>query len=73
MNFDPAEVLRASRLRVGKVRAMGVPAILIGAAGIVLAAGISRSLKAIAPTLPETIRELKSLIDAGRDVRTLKP
>jgi hypothetical protein len=73
MNFDPAEVLRASRLRVGKVRAMGVPAILIGAAGIVLAAGISRSLKAIAPALPETIRELKSLIDAGRDVRTLKP
>jgi hypothetical protein len=26
----------------------------------------------IAPMLPETLRELKTLIDAGRDTRTLK-
>lgn len=73
MEFDAARVLRASRLRFGDLRAMGVPAILIGAAGIVLAAGISRSFRTIAPMLPETLRELKSLIDAGRDARTLKP
>jgi hypothetical protein len=73
MPFDPARVLRASRLRFGEVRAMGVPAILIGVAGVILAAGVSRSLGTIAPKLPETIRELKSLIDAGRDARTLKP
>jgi hypothetical protein len=73
MDFDPARVLRASRLRFGDLRAMGVPAILIGVAGVVLAAGISRSFRTIAPMLPETLRELKSLIDAGRDARTLKP
>ena len=73
MEFDAARVLRASRLRFGGVRAMGVPEILLGAAGIVLAAGFSRSFRTIAPMLPETLRELKSLIDAGRDARTLKP
>ncbi len=73
MEFDAARVLRASRLRFGDVRAMGVPAILIGVAGVILAAGISRSFRTIAPMLPETLRELKSLIDAGRDARTLKP
>ena len=44
-----------------------------GSAGIVVAAGISRSFRTIAPMLPETLRELKSLIDASRDARTLKP
>jgi hypothetical protein len=73
MEFDPARVLRASRLRFGNVRATGVPAILISVAGIVLAAGVSRSFRTIAPMLPETLRELKSLVDAGRDARTLKP
>ncbi len=73
MQFDPADVLRASRLRIGKVRAMGVPAILIGVAGIILAAGTARSLRTIAPMLPETLREIKNVIDAGRDARTLKP
>jgi hypothetical protein len=73
MQFDPARVLRASRLRFGDVRAMGVPAILIGVAGIILAAGVSRSMGTIAPMLPETLRELKSLVEAGRDARKLKP
>ena len=73
MEFDPARVMRASRLRFGRFRAMGVPAILIGAAGIILAVGVSRSMGTIAPMLPETLRELKTLIDAGRDARTLKP
>jgi hypothetical protein len=72
MEFDPARVLRASRLRFGRVRAMGVPAILIGVAGIILAAGVSRSMGTIAPMLPETLREMKSLIEAGRDARKLK-
>jgi len=27
----------------------------------------------MAPMLPETLRELKNLVDAGRDARTLKP
>ena len=72
MEFDPARVLRASRIRFGGVRAMGVPAILIGVAGVIMAAGLARSFRTIAPMLPETLRELKSLVDAGRDARTLK-
>ncbi len=73
MDFDAARVLRASRLRFGGVRAMGVPAILFGVAGVILATGVARSFRTIAPMLPETLRELKSLVDAGRDARTLKP
>jgi hypothetical protein len=73
MEFDSARLMRASRLRFGTLRAMGVPAILIGVAGVIVAAGISRSFRTIAPMLPETLRELKSLVDAGRDARTLKP
>jgi hypothetical protein len=73
MAFDPARVLRASRIRVGRVRAMGVPAILIGVAGVILAAGVSRSLGTVAPMLPETLREMKILLETRRDARPLKP
>jgi hypothetical protein len=71
MEFDPARVLRASRLRFGKLRATGVPAILIGVAGVIIAAGVARSLGTIAPMLPETLRELKSLVETGRTPRPL--
>jgi hypothetical protein len=73
MAFDPARVLRASRIRIGRVRAMGVPAILIGVAGVILASGVSRSLGTVAPMLPETLREMKSLLETRRDARPLKP
>jgi hypothetical protein len=73
MEFDPARILRASRLRVGRVRATGVPAILFGVSAVILAAGVSRSLGALAPMLPETIRELKGLFETRRDARPLKP
>lgn len=73
MEFDAARLMRASRLRVGRVRAMGVPAILMGVAGIIVATGVAKSFRTIAPMLPETIRELKSLLEAGRDARSLKP
>jgi hypothetical protein len=74
MVIDPPRILRASRLRVGGLRAMGLPAILIGVAGIVLAAGVTRSLGTVAPMLPETLRELKGVLEATRrDVRPLQP
>ena len=73
MELDPPRILRASRFRFGKLRATGVPAILVGVAGIILAAGVTRSLKTIAPMLPETLRELKNVLETRRDVRPLKP
>jgi hypothetical protein len=66
MAFDPARVLRASKLRFGQLRAQGVPAILIGAAAVILATGAARSLRIAAPLLPETLREARSLLEATR-------
>jgi hypothetical protein len=66
MEIDPPRILRASKLRLGSLRAQGVPAILLGAAGIVLAAGIARALRSVAPALPETLREAKGLVEATR-------
>jgi hypothetical protein len=73
MEFDPARILRASRLRFGGLRATGAPAILFGVSTVILAVGVSRSLGAIVPLLPETIRELKGLLETRRDARPLKP
>lgn len=74
MEFDPATVLRASKLRIGNLRAQGAPAILFGVAGVILAAGAARSMREVAPALPQTLRELKSLIEASRpEPRVLKP
>jgi hypothetical protein len=74
MAIDPARILRASKLRLGRLRAQGVPAILLGAAGIVLAVGASRALRAAIPTLPATLREAKMMLEAARlDARSLRP
>ncbi len=66
MAFDPARVLRASKIRIGRLRAQGVPAILIGAAAVILATGAARSLRVATPLLPETLREAKNLLEATR-------
>ena len=71
--FDPARALRVSKLRLGNLRAQGIPAILLGVAGIVLAAGAMRALQAGAPNLPETIRELRQLIESNRRSKPLNP
>jgi len=64
--INPAKVMRASTLRVGNIKARGVPAVLLGAAAIVLAAGAARAVLAGAPQLPDTIRELRGLIESTR-------
>jgi hypothetical protein len=71
--IDPAKALRVSKLRFGNLRAQGVPAILLGIAGIVLAAGATRALQAGAPNLPDTIRELRQLIESNRRTKPLNP
>jgi hypothetical protein len=63
---DFAKILRASAIRYDGFRARGVPAILLGVTGVVLAAGTVRALAVAAPTLPETLREAKGLADALR-------
>jgi hypothetical protein len=68
--FDPARILRASQIRVGKkIRVRGVPAILLGVSTIVLTAGAMRALRAAAPSLPESLREATKLVDAVRGDR----
>jgi len=66
---DLAPVLRASVLRFGKLRARGVPAILLGASAIVIAAGTVRALKAAAPSLADSLREATKLVEALRSDR----
>jgi len=51
-------------IEVGPLRATGVPAILIGAAGIVLASGVTAALVKGAPRLPETLSEARGLAEA---------
>jgi hypothetical protein len=63
---DYARILRASSLRYGDFRARGLPAILIGASAIVLAAGTVRALKTAAPSLAEVVRETTKLVEAAR-------
>jgi hypothetical protein len=66
---DFARILRASNLRLGKLRARGVPAILLGASAIVIAAGTVRALKAAAPSLADSLREATKLVEALRSDR----
>ena len=60
-----AKMLRSSKVRIGKtIRLDGIPAILFGVAGIVLAAGAVKILERMGPSLPETLRETKGVIEA---------
>jgi hypothetical protein len=67
--YDPAKMMRTWKLEVGCLKARGVPAILLGAAAIVLAAGATRALVAGAPNLPETLRELRGLLESREQRR----
>ena len=74
--FDPARILRASHIHIGKnIRVRGVPAILLGVSAIVAVVGTSRALRAAAPALPDVLREAAKLAAAVRgdrdDVRRL--
>lgn len=63
---DIAKITKTFRLEAGGVRAQGIPAVLLAAAGLVLAAGVSRTLLASAPSLPEAFREARGLLGALR-------
>ncbi len=68
--LDVSGIVRSSRFSLGKrVRARGVPAILLGAAGIVLAASAGRTLERTATIIPETLREAREFLLVGRSRR----
>jgi hypothetical protein len=51
-------------IEIGPFRATGVPAILVGVTGIVLASGVTAALAKGATRLPETISEARGLAEA---------
>lgn len=59
-----ARVQRSFTIEIGPVRASGVPAILLGVTGIVLASGITAALTKGADRLPETLGQARNLADA---------
>lgn len=61
-----AKVTKTFSLEVGPLRAQGVPAILVGVTGVVLAAGVAKALMQSSDRLPETLREARSLAQTVR-------
>jgi hypothetical protein len=59
-----ARVQRSFRIEVGPIRASGVPAIMLGVAGIVLARGVATVLAENASRLPETLGAARGLAEA---------
>lgn len=59
-----ARVQRTFTIEIGPLRASGVPAVLIGVTGIVLASGITAALSKGATRLPETLGEARGLAEA---------
>lgn len=51
-------------LEIGPLRATGVPAILLGVSGVVLASGVTAALSKGATRLPETLSEARGLAEA---------
>jgi len=59
-----ARVQSAFSIELGPLRASGVPAILLGVTGIILASGVTAALSKGATRLPETLGEARGLADA---------
>lgn len=56
-----AKLQKTFTLEIGHFRATGVPAVLIGASGIIIASGITTALRQSANRLPETLGEARGL------------
>jgi hypothetical protein len=67
-----ARVQRSFQIEVGPVRASGVPAIMIGVAGIVLARGVASVLTQNATRMHETLGEARGLAEAMSGSKKLK-
>ena len=65
-----ARVTKTFQIEVGPIRASGVPAILVGVCGVVVAGGVTAVLAKNAGRLPETLREARGLAETLRGDRT---
>ncbi|MGH7738176.1 MAG: hypothetical protein ACREMP_09970 [Candidatus Tyrphobacter sp.] len=68
-----ARVGKTFEISVGPIQARGVPAILVGVTGIVIASGIAAMLAKSAERLPETLAEARGLMDSVRRRHPLNP
>jgi hypothetical protein len=59
-----ARVQKSFTIQIGPLRATGVPAILIGVSGVILASGVTHALGKSANRLPETLGEARGLAEA---------
>jgi hypothetical protein len=59
-----ARLQRSFTIEIGPIRARGVPAILLGVTGIILASGVTAALTKGATRLPETLGEARGLAEA---------
>jgi hypothetical protein len=59
-----ARLQRTFTIEFGPLRATGVPAILLGVTGIVLASGVTAALAKGATRLPEALGEARGLAEA---------
>lgn len=59
-----ARVQRTFGIEVGPLRARGVPAVLVGVTGIILASGVAAALSKGATRLPEALGEARGLAEA---------
>jgi hypothetical protein len=55
---------RTFTIEIGPLRARGIPAVLLGVGGIVLASGVTAALARGADRLPETLGRARDLADA---------
>lgn len=59
-----ARVQRTFSIEVGPLRATGVPAVLLGVTGIILASGVTAALAKGATRLPEALGQARGLAEA---------
>lgn len=65
-----SQVARRQRIEFAGLRVQGVPALLLGSAAVVLAAGVCSLLARAGERLPETLSEARGLIEATRSPRS---
>ena len=59
-----ARLQKTFSIEIGPLKATGVPAVLLGVTGIVLASGITMALAKSSTRLPETLGEARGLAEA---------